>query len=56
MVCYGGCNSNVDMDKILSQMDEWGAEHCMGTPLTLYIRETYDLKHQIHDPNTPTYI
>ena len=48
--------SNVDMDDILSLLDEWDEEDCMNTPSAFHIRGSYALKTQIHDPDTPTYI
>ena len=38
-------DSNVDEDDILSLMAEWDAE-----------RESYAIKTQSHDPDTPTYM
>ena len=49
-------NSNVDTDDILSLMDEWDAEDCMDTQSTFHTRESYALKTQSHDPDTPTYM
>ena len=49
-------NINVDTDDILSLLDEWDAEYCMDTPSTFHRRESYDLKFQIHDPDTPKYM
>ena len=49
-------DSNVDTDDILSVLAEWDAEDCMDTPSTFHIRESYALKTQIHDPDTPTYM
>ena len=49
-------NSNVDMDDILSLLAEWDTEYCMDTPSTFYMRESYAIKTQIHDPDTPTYM
>ena len=45
MIQYGYFDSNVDTDYILSLLAEWDAE-----------RESYALKTQIHDPDTPTYM
>ena len=47
---------NVDTDDILLLLAEWDAEDCMYTPSTFHIRESYALKTQIHDPDTPTYM
>ena len=44
------------MDDILSLLAEWDTEYCMDTPSTFYMRETYAIKTQIHDPDTPTYM
>ena len=49
-------NSNVDTYDNLSLLAKWDAEDCMNTPSTFHIRESYDLKNQIHDPDTPTYM
>ena len=49
-------NSNVDTDYILLLLAEWGAEYFMYTPSTFHMRESYALKTQIHDPDTPTYM
>ena len=49
-------DSNVDTDDILSLLDEWDAEDCMDTPSTFHMRESYALKTQSHDPDTPTYM
>ena len=35
-------------------LDEWDAEDCMDTPSMFHIRESYALKTQSHDPDTPT--
>ena len=49
-------DSNVDTDDILSLLAEWDAEDCMDTPSKFHTRESYALKNQIHDPDTPTYM
>ena len=49
-------DSNVDTDDILSLLAEWDAEDCMDTPSTFHMRESYALKTQSHDPDTPTYM
>ena len=49
-------NSNVYTDDILSLLDEWNAEDCMDTPSTFHIRESYALKAQRHDTDTPMYM
>ena len=49
-------NSNVDTDNILSLMAEWDAEYCMDTPSLFHMRESYVLKNQSHDTDTPTYM
>ena len=49
-------NSNVDTDDILSLLAEWDAEYCMDTPSTFHMRESYVIKYQIHDSDTPTYM
>ena len=37
-------------------MAELDAEDCMDTPSTFHTRESYALKNQSHDPDTPTYM
>ena len=37
-------------------MDECDAEDCMDTPSTFHMRESYDLKTQSHDIDTPMYM
>ena len=49
-------DSNVDTDEILSLLAEWDTEDCMDTPSTFHMRESYALKTQSHDPDTPTYM
>ena len=49
-------DSNVYTDENLSLLAEWDAEDCMDTPSTFHMRESYDLKTQSHDPDTPTYM
>ena len=49
-------NSNVDTDYILLLLDEWDVEDCMDTPSAFHMRESYVLRTQIHDPDTPTYM
>ena len=49
-------NRNVDTDDTLSLLAEWEAEDCMDTPSTFHMRESYALKTQSHDPDTPTYM
>ena len=49
-------DSNVDTDDILSLLADWDAEDCMDTPSTFHMRESYALKTQSHDPDTPTYM
>ena len=49
-------NRNVDTYDIISLLDEWDAEDCMDTPSTFYMRESYALKTQRHDPDTSTYM
>ena len=56
MIQDGYLNSNVDTDNILSLLAEWGAEDCMDDPSTFHMRESYILKYQSHDPDTPTYM
>ena len=56
MIQYGDFNRNVDSDDVLSLMNEWDTEYCMDTPSTFHMRESYVLKYQSHDPDTPTYM
>ena len=49
-------NNNVDTDDILSLLAEWEAEYCMDTPSRFHMRESYALKTQSHDHDTPTYM
>ena len=56
MIQDGVFNRNVYTDEILSLLAEWDAEYCMYTPSTFHIRESYVLKSQIHNPDTPTYM
>ena len=49
-------NRNVDTDNILSLMAEWDTEDCTDTPSTFHMRESYALKNQSHDTDTPTYM
>ena len=44
------------LDDNPSLLDEWDAEDCMDTRSTFHIRESYALKTQSHDPDTPTYM
>ena len=55
MIQDGDLNSNLDMDKILLLLDEWDSEDCMDAISTLHMRETYDIRYQGQDPDTPTY-
>ena len=56
MIQYRYIKSNVDTDDILSLLAEWNAEDCMNKPSTFHMRESYALKTQIHDPDTPMYM
>ena len=49
-------DSNVDTDDILSLLADWDTEDCMDTQSTFHMRESYYLKTQSHDPDTPTYM
>ena len=44
------------MDDILLLLAEWDLEYCMDTPSMFHMRESYVLKTQRHDPDTPTYM
>ena len=56
MIQYRDLNSYVDTDDILSLMDDWDAEDCMDTQSMFHMRESYVIKTQSHDPDTPTYM
>ena len=49
-------DSNVYMYDILSLLAEWDAEDFMDTPSKFHMKESYALKNQSHDPDTPTYM
>ena len=49
-------DSSVDTDDILLLLAEWDAEDCMDTLSTFHMRESYALKTQIHNPDTPMYM
>ena len=49
-------DSNVDTDHIISLLAEWDAGDCMDTLSTFHMRESYALKTQRHDTDTPTYM
>ena len=49
-------NSNVDTDDILLLLAERYSEYCIGTPSMFHMRESYVIKTQIHDSDTPTYM
>ena len=49
-------NINVDTDDILLLLAEWYAEDFMDAPSTFHMRESYSLKSQSHDPDTPMYM
>ena len=44
------------MDDILSLLAEWDAEDFTDVPSKFHMRESYALKSQSHDPDTPTYM
>ena len=56
MIQYRDLDSNLDTDDILSLLAEWDAEDCMDMPSTFHMRESYVLKTQSNDPDTPTYM
>ena len=47
---------NVDTDDILSLLGEQDTEDFMDTPSTFHTKESFDIKNQSHDPDTPTYM
>ena len=49
-------DSNVDTYDILLLLAEWDTEDCMDTPSKFHMRESYALKTQSHDLDTPTYM
>ena len=49
-------NRNVYTDYIISLLAEWDAEDCMDMSSTFHMRESYVLKTQSHDLDTPTYM
>ena len=56
MIQDGDLNRNVDTDDILLLMADWDAEYCMDTPSTFHMIESYVIRYQIHDTDTPTYM
>ena len=56
MIQHGYIDCNIDTDDIISLLYELDAEDYMYGPSTFHMREYYDLKAQIHDPDTPTYM
>ena len=56
MIQDGDFNSNLDKDDIILLLAEWDSEYCMDTPSTFDIRESYVLKSQSHNPDTPRYM
>ena len=56
MIQDGDFNRTLDMDKILSLMDEWYKKHCMDAPSIIHMKESYAIKSRSHDPDTSTYM
>ena len=56
MIQYCYLNGNVCTYDILSLIDEWDVEHFMDVPSTFHMIESYVLKSQINDPDTPKYM
>ena len=56
MIQYRGFDSNVDTDDILLLLTEWDAEDCIDTSSMFHTRESYALKTQSYDHDTPTYM
>ena len=56
MIQDGYLNRNVDTNDILPLLDEWDAKYFMDMPSTFHIIESYVIKSQSHDPDTPTYM
>ena len=49
-------NINADTYDSVSLLAEWDTEDCKDTPSIFHMRESYFLKTQGHDPDTPTYM
>ena len=56
MIQDGDLNSNIDTDDILSLLAEWDSEDCMEESSIFHMRESYFIKSQSHDPDTPMYM
>ena len=56
MICNMDYDSNLDTYKILSLLDQWYAEDYIDVPSTLHIRESYALKYQSQEHDTPMYM
>ena len=56
MIQYRYFDSNVDTYDILPLLAEWDAEDCMDMPSTFHMRESYSLRTQSHDTDTPLYM
>ena len=56
MILYGDINSNVYSYMILSLLAEWDAKYCKDKPSMFHIRESYVLKSQSYDLDTPMYM
>ena len=41
MILYGGHDTNVCMDEILSPLNNWDEEYCMDTTSKSYTKESY---------------
>ena len=49
-------NSNVDTYDMLQLLVEWNAEYSTDSQLEFHMRESYIIKSQSYDPDTPTYM
>ena len=56
MIQFGYLNINEDKYEIILVLADWDAKVCMDAPSTFHMRESYALKSQIHDPDTPTFM
>ena len=56
MIQDGGLNRNVDTDDILSLIADWDAEYFVDTPSKFHMIESYVLKPQSPDLDTPIYM
>ena len=48
--------SNIDIDEIISLLDDLGAKYCMYNPLIFHMRESYAIRSHIHDNDNPKFM